>query len=108
MTPTSVWLDAPGAGYVVGFLPVTPRFDVLARVGYGASKYRVSPAGFSRYDVNENGIRYGVGAQYFLDGRNGLRVDYTRQHMNNWSDAGGYLGTGNEASVWSVSLAHKF
>ncbi len=98
-----------GAGYAVGFIPLGPKFDLLGRVGYGASKYDVRPGAGPTYDANENGIRYGVGAQYFLDGANGLRVDYTRQHMGNLSDSGGYLIPGShDAGVWGVSLAHKF
>jgi len=97
-----------GAAYVVGFLPVTPHLDILARIGYGGSKYSVNPNGGTKYDVNENGIRYGVGAQYFVGGGNGLRVDYTREHLNDFTDASGFFPAGNEASVWSVSLVHKF
>ncbi len=98
-----------GAAYAVGFIPLGPKFDILGRVGYGASKYDVRPGVGPSYDANENGIRYGVGAQYLLNGGNGLRVDYTRQHMGNLSDSGGYLMPGShDAGVWAVSLAHKF
>jgi len=98
-----------GAAYAVGFLPVTPKFDILARVGYGASSYSIRPgATAASYDAHENGIRYGVGAQYFLDGSNGLRVDYTRQHMGSLTDSGGYFGADRDAGVWGVTLAHKF
>ncbi|MEI9965882.1 MAG: outer membrane beta-barrel protein [Caulobacteraceae bacterium] len=44
-----------GAGYVVGFLPVMPNVDILARVGYGASQYKINPATAPGYDANENG-----------------------------------------------------
>ena len=97
-----------GAAYVVGFLPVTPRFDLLARVGYGASRYNIEPAGLPNYRANENGVRYGAGAQYFVSGSNGLRVDWTREQMYSLSDSGGFLSTDKKADVWAVSLVHKF
>ena len=97
-----------GAGYAVGFLPITPRFDLLARIGYGASSYKVEPNGLASYSAHENGLRYGAGAQYFLTGSNGLRVDWTREQMNNLTDPGGFLSSGDKADVWTVSLVHKF
>ena len=108
-TSVDVKQKLAGAVYGVGFLPVTSNFDILARVGYGASRYGVTPGnGVAKYDVNENGIRYGVGAQYLFNGANGLRVDYTRQHMGSGTDSGGYFSADKDAGVWSVSLAHKF
>ena len=97
-----------GAGYAVGFLPIMPNVDLLARVGYGASKYKLSPAGAGAYDVSENGIRYGVGAQAFLDGKDGVRFDWTREHMGSFNDPGGYLANGQNANVWSLSYVRKF
>ena len=108
-TSVNVKQKLAGAVYGVGFLPVTSNFDILARVGYGASRYDITPGnGVAKYNVNENGIRYGVGAQYLLDGANGLRVDYTRQHMGSRTDSAGYFSGDKDAAVWSVALAHKF
>ena len=109
-TPTSVGVkqSIAGAGYAVGFLPIGPNFDLLARVGYGASKYNISPAGQPSYHVSENGIRYGAGAQYLFDGRNGIRADYTREHMGDFQDAPGFFQGDRNANVWAVSFAHKF
>ncbi|HEY5411430.1 MAG TPA: outer membrane beta-barrel protein [Caulobacteraceae bacterium] len=108
-TPTSVGVKQTlaGAVYGVGFLPITHRFDLLARVGYGGSRYDVSPNGMTSYRVTENGIRYGVGGEYFLDGKNGIRVDYTREHMGNLDDTPGFFPARN-ANVWAVSYAHRF
>jgi hypothetical protein len=97
-----------GAGYAVGFLPVAPNFDLLARVGYGASRYNLEPNGQTNYHVSEHGVRYGAGAQYFFDGSNGLRADYTRQHMDGVSDTPGFFAGDRNANVWSVTFAHKF
>jgi len=97
-----------GAGYVVGFVPLMRnRFDLLARVGYGWSRYDLSPAGLATAHADEHGIRYGVGAQYLFDGANGVRVDWTREHMNNFDSPAG-LDVSNNADVWGVSYVHKF
>ena len=97
-----------GAGYVVGFLPVLPnRFDVLARVGYGWSRYDLTPAGLAASHADEHGIRYGVGGQYLFDGKNGVRVDWTREHMSNFTVPTG-LAVNNNANVWGVSFVHRF
>jgi hypothetical protein len=96
------------AAYAVGFLPVTPRFDLLARVGYGAAQYKISPESLDQYNGHTNGFRYGVGGQYFIDGQNGLRVDYTRYDIQNVTDSGGYFGGEKSTGEWAVSLSHRF
>ncbi len=107
-TRVGVKQDVAGAGYVVGFLPVTHKFDLLARVGYGASDYDIKPAGAASYHVGENGVRFGGGGQYFLDGKNGIRVDWTREHMGNFTDGPGYFPGDRNADVVSVAFAHRF
>ena len=107
-TDVGVKQSIAGAGYVVGFFPVMPnRFDVLARVGYGWSRYDLTPAALSTYHADEHGIRYGLGAQYLFDGANGVRVDWTREHMSNFTVPTG-LDVDNHADVWGVSFVHKF
>ena len=97
-----------GAGYVVGFLPLMPnRLDLLARVGYGWSRYDLTPTGLAASHADEHGLRYGVGGQYLFDGSNGVRVDWTREHMSNFTVPTG-LAVDNNASVWGVSFVHKF
>jgi hypothetical protein len=107
-TSVGVKQSLAGAGYVVGFVPIAPNFDVLGRIGYGASHYDVSPNGFSAYHVSENGVRLGAGAQYFFDGRNGVRADYTWEDMNDVHDAPGFFAGGRHANVYAVTFAHKF
>ena len=86
------------AGYAVGFYPVTPRFDVLARIGYGNTHFNQSVAGIEN-TVSRDSINYGAGAQYFLTGNDGIRAEYTR---NDYRHAGGH------ANVWGVSYVRKF
>lgn len=86
------------AGYAVGFLPVTPRFDILARIGYGTNKFNTHASTFSA-DTSRDSINYGAGAQYFLTANDGIRAEYTRNDYRH--DAG-------HANVWGVSYVRKF
>ena len=107
-TSVGVKQSLAGAVYGVGFLPLSQNFDLLARIGYGASRFNLSPSGLSSYHDGEHGLRYGAGAQYFI-GKNGLRVDWTRQDQNNFTDAAGYYPPGDRhADVYAVTFAHKF
>ena len=92
-----------GAGYLVGYVPISPmpNLEFLARVGYGASSFHQSRNGVSSDGVT-NSVNFGVGAQYWLTGADGLRADYTRRD---------YLGSSRiptGADVWSVSFVRKF
>jgi hypothetical protein len=87
------------AAYGVGFLPISPKLDLLARVGYGTTNYRVSAGGRSANGSNGS-WNYGVGAQYSLDGVNGVRADYTRKD---------FTGSGSgHGDVWSLAYVRKF
>ena len=87
------------AVYGVGFLPVTPNIDLLARVGYGNTQFKQTVAGVeNKFDADS--VNYGVGAQYKFDDKNGVRVDYTRQQYRD-NDAA-------DANVLSVGYARKF
>lgn len=86
------------SAYGVGFLPLAPNFDLLARVGYGTTKVRATSGVITVRDSEES-WNYGVGAQYSFDEKNGVRGDYTRYDFNN--------GGGN-ADVWAISYVRKF
>jgi outer membrane immunogenic protein len=98
-TNVSVKLDSQEALYGVGFLPISPNFDLLARVGYGHSEGSASVAGVSA-SAKGDSWNYGVGGQYTFDGKNGVRVDYTREAFQSH-------GT-DDANVWSVAYVRKF
>ncbi len=104
---TGVKQALDGAVFGVGYLPINHRFDLLGRVGYGWSRYDLSPTGIPAAHANEHGLRYGAGAEYFLDGKNGIRVDWTREQMDNFTVPTG-LDVSNHANVWAVSFAHRF
>ncbi|HWA63340.1 MAG TPA: porin family protein [Caulobacteraceae bacterium] len=97
-TDTSIHLRHQEAAYGVGFVPITPKLDLIGRVGYGHSDIKASGPGYS-VSGGADSWNYGAGAQYFVDNNNGVRVDYTR-HSFLHSDAA--------ADVWSLGYVRKF
>jgi opacity protein-like surface antigen len=96
------------AAYGVGFLPLSPNTDLLARVGYGTSRIRVGVPSQTVGGVNIPGVsdsswqdswNFGVGAQHHFDGQNGIRADYTYQDFNHG---------GGHANVWTVGYVRRF
>ena len=91
-------MNYSAAAYAVGFLPVGEKADIYVRGGYGYTKGSVTvPGAFVRVDGES--WNYGAGGQYFFDGSNGVRADYTRHEFND---------DGGKADVWSVGYVHKF
>ncbi len=71
------------AGYVVGFFPITQKFEILARLGVGQAEadVEIRADDLDLVDAMSGGGDFyavGVGAQYFFDGANGVRAEYTR------------------------------
>ncbi|WP_332771761.1 porin family protein [Phenylobacterium sp.] len=97
-TNVDVELKNSFAVYGVGFLPVAPNADLYARVGYGTTEIKASAPGASA-SADGDSWNYGVGGQYFLDDKNGVRADYTRYDFRD--------GDG-DADVWSVGYVRKF
>jgi outer membrane immunogenic protein len=96
--PVNVELKHQAAGYAVGYLPVTPNIDLLARAGYGTTKFKASSGGLSASE-SQDSWNYGVGAQYRLDDKNGIRADWTKSEFTN-SKA--------DADTLAVSYVRKF
>jgi outer membrane immunogenic protein len=95
-------LTREGAVYGVGLLPISPNTDVYARVGYGASqiKSQYDLAGITASDKDTvKSWRFGAGAEHFLDGKNGVRVDYTREEATRGD---------RDANVWSAGYVRRF
>lgn len=86
------------AGYAVGYLPLTPRADVFARIGYGDTRFKAQAPGIAA-NGGVDSVNYGVGGQYMFDGHNGLRADYTRYD---------YQRSGGDANVWSMAYVRRF
>lgn len=91
-------VEHQAAAYGVGFLPLSPNTDLFARVGYGTTKIKGKALGTSVADDGES-WNFGVGAQHYFDGLNGIRVDYTRQEFTH--------GNG-DADVFGVAYTRKF
>jgi hypothetical protein len=97
-TPYSIKLKSAFASYAVGYYPVTPKFDLFARVGYGTSRVNAKSAGLSVTD-NQDSWNYGGGGQYFFTAKDGVRADFTRESFTH--------GPGH-ANVWAASYVRKF
>jgi outer membrane immunogenic protein len=67
-----------GAGYLVGFIPITHKFEFLIRMGYGYNEFKYErPTGTN--EVVTGSINTGVGAQYSVTDKDAIRIDYTRR-----------------------------
>ena len=99
--PVKAGLRNQEAVYAVGFLPITPGFDLFARGGFGGTDAKLSDyAALLTYKYGSESWNYGAGAQYFFNnGPNGLRADYTRYD---------YEHDQPDDNVWSVAYVRKF
>jgi hypothetical protein len=88
------------AAYGVGFLPLSPNTDLLARVGYGSTKLKTTGGGVPDFSTTKDSWNFGVGAQHYFDGKNGVRADYTREEFT--KDNAGH------ADVYSVAYTRRF
>jgi hypothetical protein len=91
------------AGYLVGRYPIMPNGNLFARVGYGHLDAQAS-ASYGGVNASaragSDSLNYGAGGQYFFDGKNGLRLEYTRYDLR--------TDGAKDADTWSLSFVHKF
>jgi len=80
-------LDYTAGAFLVNRTPLTKRIDLVSRVGYA---YQNLDGG-----LDTDGIAYGTGAEYALNPRDGIRLDYTRYE-------------GLDADSIALSYARKF
>ena len=90
--------DWDAAGYVVGKVPVTDRLELFARGGYGHTELTQDVAG-AKSDIGGDSWNYGAGANYTIDGVNGVRADWTRRD---------YRDNAGEADAYSLSYIRRF
>jgi outer membrane immunogenic protein len=91
------------AGYLVGRWPLTDKASLFARVGYGQTDIKASLSSGSSSawgSFSQDSVNYGVGGEYLFDGKNGVRVDYTRFDFQN--------GALPDADTWSVGFVRRF
>ena len=89
-------LTNKAAVYGVGYLPVSPSFDLIGRVGVSDTNLK-SPEN-NKYEEG-TALDYGVGAQYHINPSYALRADVTRSDFN---------GDKGNATTSTVSLVKKF
>lgn len=102
---TRLHLNQQYAGYGVVRYPVLPNANVFARGGYGHTDLTagVTDLVVQVEQTAKAGVdswNYGAGAEYFFDGKNGLRAEYTRMDFQ----SNGL----RDIDSWSVSYVHKF
>jgi hypothetical protein len=96
------------AGYGVGYLPLTSKLDLFARVGYGTARYKVAVAAAPDVGFNQESWNFGGGAQYLFDGANGVRADYTHASIQQNGAPAGTPWAGRDQDNWSVAYVHQF
>lgn len=97
-TTSKIWLNEKYALYGVAKYPVMPNLYVLARLGVGETRFRVSsPANTFHQELAS--LNYGVGAQYNLNSLYGVRADYTRDSYNH---------NGGDNDNWTVSMVARY
>jgi hypothetical protein len=84
--------DRKGSAFGVAFVPVAPRAQLFARVGYGDG------SGFDRASASDS-LKLGVGAEYATGSRNGFRADFTRYDADRARP---------KANVFSLGFAERF
>lgn len=87
-----------------GILPVSDQFDIFLRGGYGTAEAEATAvattdflAGFSATTTDSqstDGFAYGIGGQYHINERHGIRADFS--------------AIGSEAQFFSLAYALKF
>lgn len=86
------------AAYGVAILPLGESAQLFARLGFGHTEIEGSAQGVS-VSMDGKSWNYGVGGQYFIDGKNGVRADWTRRDFT--EDQG-------KVDVYSISYVRRF
>ena len=91
----TIHLEHQFAGYAVGYLPILPNADILARVGYGETKLDTGLGARTGDSLN-----YGIGGQYFVTPKDGLRADWTRFDRQDSAIP--------SSNAWTISYVRRF
>lgn len=97
--PANVKMEHQVAGYAVGYLPVTPNLDLLARAGYGTTKFSTNNPAATNFDGSRDSWNYGVGAEYKLGAKDGFRADWTKSE---------YTKSDLSSNTMSVGYVRRF
>jgi opacity protein-like surface antigen len=83
-------------------LPTSGSFKPFARAGMTKSKFKAEVAGDYDYKVNDTVFSYGIGAEWAMSEKFGLRVDYSRMEMLD------DLGSPADVEVLALSSVYRF
>ncbi len=95
-TPVDIDLDDQFGVYAVGYLPLSPQFELLGRVGWVSIEAQGSVGGFST-GADDDGLAAGVGAQWMFTDGFGVRGEYTRLASDN-----------DGVDAWTIAAVAKF
>ena len=95
----SIEHEYDAAVYGVAKLPVNENLELFGRLGYGTTSLKADVAGFTATGDGDS-INYGVGANWFFDGQNGIRGDWTRRDFQD--DGAG------EVDTYGLSYVRRF
>ena len=84
--------------YGVGYIPLSRDIDLFARIGWGRTEFDFKGMTHPGPDGNTN-FNAGAGGQWFWDGSDGIRAEYTREIFNS--------SVPNDNN-WGVSYVRKF
>ena len=100
---TKLHLNDQYAAYGVARYPLLPNANIFGRVGYGHSDIK-GTASLNNVSASQtvglDSVNYGAGAEYFFDGKNGVRAEYTRFDFQSHG--------AQDADTWTVSYVRKF
>ena len=92
----TVELDNAFGVFARGGIPVADTLALFGRIGYVNAEISASAGPFSASD-SDSGWAAGVGGEFFLDGANGFRADYTRYEFDDL-----------DADAFSINYVRRF
>ena len=99
LSATQLHMNSEYAAYGVARWPVLADANVFARVGYGHTEFKATGV-TSSVTNGLDSVNYGAGAEYLVDGKDGVRVDFTRSNFE---------GHGLQvANTWSIGYVRRF
>lgn len=87
------------AAFATARLPIGDGFSLRGRIGYHTTDYSITTdvAGEPQFEESDDGIAYGIGAEYAINPRDSIRIDGTIYDID-----------GSNMDSVSVAYQHKF
>lgn len=93
-------LEYDAAAYAVGKLPLGENLELFGRVGYGTTQIETRVPGIVSASADGESLNYGAGANWFFNGRQGVRGEWTRRDFQD--DGAG------EVDTYGLSFVSRF